>query len=404
MRTFNDIVPPSRRREAESTRTTLSDNQAVRPSSSLSGFPFATLAASLLVIGTSVFALYYFSVAKVVVTPGTVGAVISSSYTANKTGSDLPYEIITAKKIATQSVKSTGVKTLNTFASGVITIYNAQPKSQTLVKNTRFASSNGLIFRIHAPITISAGSTASPASVSVKVYADKAGGAYNIPPTTFTIPGFAGTPAAKTVYAQSVTPMTGGAVGDIPSIDTAVEQQAQNALVSALTPELISSLETQVPQGYILLAGASTTTFENLTPVTGATAGMVDVKVEGTISAAIFQNAALAREIAKSLPGLAYQGEPISVQPTHTLRLQASKIPASNDSPFSFTLSGTAAMAYTIDSAKIAAAISGKTRTAAEVALSSYPEIKRAVLILRPFWRQTFPDDPSDIAVIENNP
>jgi hypothetical protein len=66
---------------------------------------------------------------------------------------------------------------------------------------------------------------------------------------------------------------------------------------------------------------------------------------------------------------------------------------------FSFTLSGTAVLEYTVDPVRIAAAIAGKTRAEAEVALTNYPEVKRAVLILRPFWRKVFPEDPTAIAV-----
>jgi hypothetical protein len=81
-----------------------------------------------------------------------------------------------------------------------------------------------------------------------------------------------------------------------------------------------------------------------------------------------------------------------------------SGMPDPSATSFSFTLSGTASLIYTIDSTRIAAAVSGKTRSAAEVALTNYPEVKRAVIVLRPFWRQTFPQDPSTISIVVVNP
>ena len=74
--------------------------------------------------------------------------------------------------------------------------------------------------------------------------------------------------------------------------------------------------------------------------------------------------------------------------------------PDPDASSFSFTIAGTVPLVYNIDSARIAAAVAGETRDAAKVALTNYPEVKRAVIILRPFWRQTFPQDPSSIKVV----
>ena len=82
----------------------------------------------------------------------------------------------------------------------------------------------------------------------------------------------------------------------------------------------------------------------------------------------------------------------------------ANGIPSSNASSLSFTLAGTASLIYSVDPTRIATAVSGKTRSAAEVALTNYPEVKRAVIILRPFWRQTFPQDPATIKVTVAKP
>lgn len=357
-----------------------------------------------LVIILSFGALFYFSNAKVEVTPNTVSAAVQSSFTAHQSTGDLPYEIITAQKVASQSVKSAGTKTVSTTASGLITVYNAQSKSQKLISNTRFATTGGLIFRIHEPITIPAGSAAKPGSVTARVYADKAGDSYNVGPTSFTIPGFAGTPQASLVYARSSSAMTGGASGTVPVVDAALEGDARRALITALTPELSASLESQVPSGYTLLPGAATTTFEGLASAPAPSTGQVEVREQGTITAVVFPSAALAKAIALSVVGLGYQGEPLSLLPTSNVRLTSAGLPEADAESFSFTLSGTASLVYTIDSTRIAAAVAGKTRSAAEVALTNYPEVKRAILFLRPFWRQTFPQDPSTITVTVSNP
>ncbi len=404
MRTIDDIIPPSRRKET-GPLTGESDNRGPsRPRQSFA-FPYKTLAVVALVILASIGALYYFSSAKVEITPSTVSAAVQSSFTASQGAGDLPYQIITTQKVATQSVASNGTKMENSSASGSVTIYNTQPKAQRLITNTRFATTAGLIFRIHAAVTVPAGSAANPGSVKVKVYADKPGDSYNVGPSSFTIPGFAGTPQENKVYARSSEAMSGGSSGNVPVIDASVADPARKALIAALAPELTASLQSQVPSGYVLVPGAATTTFEDLAPTLSPTNGMADLKEQGTMTAVVFPNAALAKSIASSVAGLDYQGEPLTLLPASTLQLSApAGMPSAEASSFSFILAGTASLAYVVDPTRIAAAVAGKTRAAAEVALTNYPEVKRAVIILRPFWKQTFPQDPSSIAITVANP
>ena len=153
------------------------------------------------------------------------------------------------------------------------------------------------------------------------------------------------------------------------------------------------------------MPGAATTTYEELTPTPASASGMVDVKEQGTMTAVVFPEAALAANLAASVSGLGYNNEPLSFASTTDLRLAlVSGFPGPDDTTFSFTVSGTTTFVYTVDPVRIAAAIAGKSRSLAEVALTNYPEIKRAILILRPFWRQSFPQDPTSISVTVMNP
>jgi len=359
-----------------------------------------TFVVVILIIAASVGALFYFSSAKVNVTPNTVSAAVQSSFTATKSTGTLPFEIVTAQKTASQSVAGSGTKAVNASASGTITIYNTQAQAQKLVTNTRFATAAGLIFRIRTPVTVPSGSAAKPGSVTAKVFADKVGDSYNVGPTSFTIPGFAGTPQASQVYARSTSATTGGASGNVPVVDSATEAETRKALITALDTDLAASIQEQIPAGYVLVPGAAITSYEDVAPTPSATTGQADVKEQGTITAVVFPNAALAKAIASSIAGLDYQGEPLTLASTNDLKLAMTGTPDPEASSFPFTLSGTAPLIYTVDSARIAAAIAGETRSAAEVALTNYPEVKRAIIVLRPFWRQTFPQDPSSISVV----
>ncbi len=402
MRTLDDIVPPSRRREAEgSDSPNTASPRYDRPRHS-SGHRLSsiTILAALIVIAASVAALFYFSNAEVKITPNALTASVQNSYTATANTGDLPYVLISAQKIASQSVQSSGTQKVNSSASGQITVFNTQNKAQRLIATTRFATASGLIYRIHTAVTVPAGSASNPGTATATVYADQSGDSYNIGPSSFTVPGLAGTPEASQVYAKSTAAMTGGASGEVPVVDAQTEAAARTALKSALATDLQSAILAEVPSGYILLPGAATTTFAD-TAITGGTTGMADVKEQGTVTAVVFPNEALAKAIASSVAGLDYHGEPLTLAANSGLTLSPlSGLPDSNASSFTFTLTGTVPLTYKVDTTQISAAVAGKTRDAAEVALTNFAQVKQAILILRPFWRQSFPADPTAIHVV----
>lgn len=405
MRKLDDIIPPSRRREMAEQAGQPPAAPPPNPREPLRlrprppRFPYATLFGIIIVIVASFGALFYFSSAEVDITPNTAQVAVQNSFTADKTSGTLPFQVITSQKVATQSVQGSGTKTVNTAASGSVTIYNTQSKAQKLIANTRFATPSGLIFRIHAAVTVPAGTASAPGSMNAAVYADQTGDSYNVGPTSFTVPGLAGTALATEVYARSTAPMAGGASGTIPTVDSATESATVQSLSDALKPQLLADLQSQVPAGYVLLPGAASTSYVELTPAPSSTTGMVDVKEQGTMTGVIFPSAALAQAIASSVDGLQYQGEPLTLASTTGLTLTSAGVPDASAASYDFTLSGTASLIYTVDSSRIASAVAGKTRSAAEVALTNYPEVKRAVLVLRPFWRNSFPQDPSSIKV-----
>ncbi len=396
MHKFDDIIPPSRRKDGEAISNAPRAHRRSR-------FPYLTVGVVLVIIIGSVAALMYFSSARIEVTPNSATAEVQSTFTATAGTGELPFKVITVEKIASQSVKGTGTKNVTSSASGMITIYNTQSKPQTLITKTRFQTTAGLVYRIQAPVTIPSGSTDKPGSVTAKVVADQPGSSYNVGPSSFTVPGFAGTPQADQVYAKSTAPMAGGASGAVPTVAPSDEVQARAALKTALATDLQKGLEEQLATtypGYVLLPGSATTTYTALEAAPSTTEGMADVKEQGTITAVIFPNQALAKAVAASVAGLGYQGEAILFSSTDSLKIAPTAgFPDANAASFSFALSGTAPLVYDVDTSRIAAAVAGKTKTAAETALTAYPEVSRAIIILRPFWKQTFPEDPAAIEV-----
>jgi len=401
-RTLNDIIPPSRRRtlEADSAGNPpqmpprpLSDRPS-RPPRSGRGFPYGTALVALIVVAAAVAALYYFSGAKVVVTPESQSATIAADFTASAGSGDLPFEVATVEKIASQSVPAESTETVNDPASGKITISNTQAAPQTLIKNTRFESPDGHIFRIHDSVSIPAGGT-----IVATVYADVGGADYNIGATTFTVPGLKGSKAFEQVTAKSDAAMVGGFSGTRASVSQAT-RDAQNATNQAsLEKSLSEDIKTKIPAGYVLIPGATFVSYEPQ-PDTEAESGKVNVNERGTMTAVVFPEEALGKAMAYKVIGT-YSGESVTLPDVSALKLTPAIniAPASGETTFAFSLAGTANVVWKIDTAKIAGAVAGKTRDSAQIILQGFPEINRASLILRPFWAQTFPQDPAKISV-----
>ncbi|MDB5237486.1 MAG: hypothetical protein JWL88_588 [Parcubacteria group bacterium] len=369
-------------------------NKPPRASRSGKGFPYGTALAALIVIAGGVGALYYFSGAKVIITPETNTSSIAADFTATAGTGDLPFEVVTDQKTASQTVPSESTETVNDPASGQIVISNTQPSPQTLIKDTRFQTPAGLIYRIHNPVTMPAGG-----SVTATAYADVGGASYNIPASTFTVPGLKGSKAFDQVTAKSTAPMAGGFTGTRATVSQATRDQ-QNAMnQSSLQTSLAADIKTKTPAGYVLIPGATFVTYAPQSD-TVADGGKVNVNEQGTMVAVVFPEAALAKAIAYKVVGT-YSGQEVTLPDVSGLKLvpAVNAAPVNGETTFAFNLSGTAKIAWKIDTAKIGGAVAGKTRDSAQIALSGFPEVNKAVLVLRPFWATTFPQDPAKITV-----
>lgn len=400
-KTLNDIIPPSRR------PSVFSGGGSVPLPSELSRggrrFPWGTAFIALAIVLLSTGALYAFSGAQVEVDPRTDVAYVSGEFTATPSAGDLPYEIVSVEKTGSQMVTAERTESVTLPAQGTLIVSNEQTVSQKLIKNTRFETPGRLVFRIRESVTVPAAKNGVAGTVSAVVYADEAGEKYNIPASSFTLPGLAGSKQFSLVYAKSSQPMTGGFSGTRGVVSKSTADATHAALKSALTSELASALTVAIPAGYTNIKGSSFAVYEELSDAAGAT-GSVELREKGVMMAAIFPTEALAKTIAYKMVGV-YSGQPVTLisDDSLTLTSMSGKAPVQNDS-FSFSLSGDASIVWKIDESKIAGAVAGKSLEAAQVVLSGFPEVDRALLVLRPFWKSTFPDDPASITVITHDP
>lgn len=365
---------------------------------SAGGFPFATALIALVVVAGCGLVLYAFAGAKVTITPMMNAATVASDFSATAGTGDLPFQLVTVEKVMSSNVPAESTVTANDPASGKIAITNRQTSTQALIKNTRFQTPAGLVFRIRDSVSIPAGGT-----ITVMVYADEAGVKYNIGPTTFTIPGLKGSTAYNQVTAVSDAPMEGGFTGTRPSVAQATKDKQYADIQAKLTTDLAKEITAKIPEGYVLLPGASFTEYAPQSDAAGAS-GTVTLTEKGTVTAVIFPASALAQSIAFKSVGT-YSGQPVTLGDVSGLSVKPVQPSIAPDAAqFDFNLTGNVTIVWHVDAEKIAGAVAGKSRGDAQIALTSFPEVDKATLVLRPFWANSFPGDPAKIKVLVSAP
>ncbi|MDP3958035.1 MAG: hypothetical protein Q8Q36_01060 [bacterium] len=363
----------------------------------LVSFVFLLFSLSLLFVG-----------AEVTVYPKRATVTVSKSALASKDGATpLHFNTLELSRTESMEAQATGQKEVKRKASGTIIVYNAYgPSAQKLIKNTRFETADGKIYRIASAITVPGtkvdgdGKTVL-GSVETVVYADEPGEEYNIGKTDFTLPGFKGTARYAKFYARSKTNMQGGMIGMAYAISPDDEADAKRVLESRLREILLAEAKKNVPEGYILYESGVFLDFSDLKVAGGEGTKNVTVEKEGKFYALLWNRGDLAKFIAQtSVDG--FDGAPVESPTLDALSL-AVKNKESIDYPrfgtITISLSGPATVVWALDKDALADELKGKPKKSFQSILSRYGAVDRAELSLSPFWAQSLPDDKDDIEV-----
>lgn len=352
-----------------------------------------------------------FGGAEVTVHPKTQTLTVNGDFTAvreNPAKGDLSYNVMTLESMQTKDLPATGTEHAEEKASGQIIIYNNyNTLPQRLIRNTRFETPDGLIYRIDKSVVVpgetKANGTTTPGSVEVTVYADQAGDKYNIGLVDFTIPGFKGAPQYDGFYARSKTPMTGGFVGDRNTVDDTALANARDAMHTALKKELMGKVSSQRPDGFISFDPATYVVFTS-DPLKDS-GNQVEVTEKATLYGVLFDEHALANYLAAhTLSG--FDGSDVKFTDISKLVLAPDSTSTNGEGPqpwvdptFSFHMSGSAPIVWQFDENKLKHDLSGRNKEAIHTILSGYPGIDKAEVVIRPFWKSTFPTDPKEITI-----
>ncbi len=353
--------------------------------------------------------LNFFGGATVTVLPRTEEKPMENSITAFKkpANGELGFAIMKVTLEETREVPATGEKTVTTKASGKIIIYNTQTVTQRLIKNTRFQSPAGKIYRISDSINVPKGvlkaGKMTPGTMEVIVYADEAGPDYNSPPTDFTLPGLKGSVIFDKVYARSKGPIEGGASGTLKSVSDLDLKQASDDLRIQLETKLRTKARADLVPSQIGFDGGVVIDLKPaiLSKTPASSPDRAVVSEEGTIYLITFDEAELTRAIARSLIPT-YGGESVTIKNIEALQLS---IPAKRgeelwtEESIIFVLRGTPSIEWNINGDDVKKVLLGIPTESFNAIMAQFSTVERAKANVQPIWKRTFPTKPEDINV-----
>ncbi len=326
------------------------------------------------------------------------------SKTSSSTASVVTYTIATSSISKTKTLPVSETKKVESKASGSIIVYNnfdANP--QKLIKNTRFESSGGKIYRINQSVTVPGKKGNTPGSVQVTLYADSYGAEYNITASDFTIPGFKGSPRYTGFYGRSVGPMKGGASGDTSLVSQSDLNSAKDELAIELAQSLKDELSKVKKEGTVPMYNAVTVSFsDNEEAVMTGITSTYEVTATGYLMLA--NESELANKIATETMR-DYDDQPAKLSYTNELlfTLKKDALPYS-DSSLDVLVEGKPRVILVANTDDIRLKFLGKSRSDAPTIIQSLPTVAQIEMSFFPIWLSTIPTNKEHVSLVESLP
>lgn len=365
---------------------------------------------AVLVLGGALFMNILMGGAEVTVYPKFKDVSVQATFTGMKSpgAGELGYELLTLDATGERQVAASGSEKVSERALGSLFIYNNDTKGvQRLIKNTRFESPDGLIFRIKESVEVpgatkDAKGAIVPGVITTEVFADGTGEQYNIGSARFTVPGLKGTEQFSTVYGESNVAMAGGFEGERYLLDEAELETKKQELHLELRNSLLERLKTERPSGFILFENAVTFTFESQ-PSTSYGNSLATIKERAYLHVPLFKEAEFATYLAESTVA-GYEDEVVSITAPEQLTFSygiatTTQSDISQATKLEFLLKGATRIVWQYDEEKLRNDLTGLSKAALPTVLSGYPSIDKAEAVVRPFWAQEFPTSGDEIKI-----
>lgn len=320
-----------------------------------------------------------------------------TAYPASAETESLKYSLQESDIQDSEVVPSQGMVHAEDKASGNITIYNNyQTTPLKLVATTRFATPEGLIFRVPADVVVPGKVGATPGQVTVTVQADQAGANYNVAATRFTVPGLKSSGKMyEQVYAESSSPMVGGFVGDKPGVDAGALQAAIATVRGRLEAKAHAAASST--ESILIFPQLMQITYQDMPQTTEANGVRITQSAHVAIPAFSQSEFATAIALASSIDT---SGAAVTLVPGTGFGAQsiATSTVLGTD-PLQFSLTGSGLIVWSVDPGAVQRALAGKDQGAFQTIVAGIPAIASATARVEPFWKGTFPADANAIKI-----
>lgn len=340
---------------------------------------------------------------------------VNAEFTAypNRREGALSYEVMTLDATKEKQVAASGEEYVESQAKGFLEIQKTTAGSERLIKNTRFRSPDGKVFRIQESVVVpgaikDASGTLVPGTIRAEVFADSVGQEYNLAAgTKFDVPGFQESNLPELYAAISATnlePIAGGYKGQKFLINDNELSTARQELQLELRDELLARIATEKPAGFTTFPDSVAFTYEALPTVTYGE-NLVTIREQAVLQMPLFKQEEFANFLAKETIST-YNREQVRIQDITTLDFSytdqnTSSSNIANQTALTFKIIGKPTIVSEFDAGKLQADLAGKSKTSISTVLTAHPGIKSANVSSKPFWKRSFPEKAEDIVVVE---
>lgn len=314
----------------------------------------------------------------------------------------VPGQLFTEKRNVTLTFPASGKRDVAMKANGTMSIINAySSEAQKLVATTRFISPDGKVFRLIKAVTVPGAKIIDgkivPSSIDAEVAADKAGEEYNIAAgTSFTIPGFKGTPKYAAFRGEAKTAISGGFLGvrAYPTDDDI--KKAKDAIAATLAEGLKTAISAKIPKEFKVIEGSNNFRIVKQTVDTMTNeAGAFSVTADAEMSVMAMRESDIMTALHTRL--IASKGSEFEIK-EETLAYGTARFEA-GAGRMTIPVDYNATIARRLNPEALKNGIRAKSETDVRAMVMGIKGLDRARIHLWPFWVRTVPDDGTKIRI-----
>ncbi len=339
---------------------------------------------------------------------------VNATFTAYKEQrpEELSYEILTLEAASERQVEASGQEQVKVQASGEIEITKTTAGAERLIKNTRFETLDGLVFRIEESVVVPGAVTVDgksvPGTIRAKVFADQAGDKYNLKAgTDLKVPGFKEgnyMDLYNAISAKNPAAFTNGFDGPKFIINEDALATARQSLQAELRDTLLARIESERPAGYTTFKDSVAIVYNQL-PAVQYGDKLVTIKEQAVLQMPLFKADDFASFIAKETI-VGYEEDPVRIDNIDLLTFAYTNATTSqsvlaNEPSLNFKIVGVPKIVWTVDEGKLALDLVSKEKTAIPQIMSSYQGIEKSEVKIRPIWKRAMPSDHTEIDIVE---